>query len=302
MAAGNSPEWLNQNSTRAYPLAENSSRIDLTGSVRIPDSLLVAAQINAGQEYAVGTFFISAILATPDVVTLKISYLGATGTSREISKVGVFVALHTDNTNYSFVGQGTDGSILGSLTIGNLFDTLNLLPGLVEFSADSTPFETNALFFSTPAFKELQLYNGNTFVESFNRILKLRQGSNIRLTYVGEDTIRIDAIAGENLVTPASCDNALPKPPCIRTINGIGPDVTGNFQIEGSTCIDVSPSGNGVIVTDLCSKSCCGCSELEVLVNSLQQLETQIESLRNQANSVNEQQSTMIANLVANLI
>ena len=301
MSSGFSPEWLNQNSTRAYPLAENSSRLDITGSIKIPDSLLVAAQINAASSYAAGVFYISQVAAFPDQVSITIGYLDPSGSQRNIAIITALISTFVDNTSFAFTGQGADASVIGSLTFGNLLATLTNIPGVVNFSPSATPFEVNALFISVPALQSVQLYNGNTLVETFSQILMLRAGSNIQLSYVGNNTIRIDAVSGANLTEPSTCANAIPIPPCIRTINGIPGDANNNFNIEGGTCITINTDNNGIDIIDNCSSSCCGCTELEVLMTSLNEVESQVQALVTQISTSSETLATMVANLVSNL-
>lgn len=298
------PEWLNANSGRAFPLAENSSRLDITGSVKLPDSLIVAAQINQTPRYATGTFYISELVASPDLVSITISFWTDSATAvRRIATIGVPVALHIEGKSYAFIGEGSDGSILGSLTIGSLIDTLRGVPGELSFEVGSTPFEVSALFISTPALEAIEVYNGTTLLGRFSTILKLRAGENIRLSYVDDDpdVIRIDAIDGLNLTNPGDCANAIAIPPCIRTINDIPPDDNGNFNLDGGQCINVDVEVGTISLVDLCSQSCCGCTELETLLTGLQGVEQQVTAFRTQMTDVVGQQTTMIANLAANI-
>lgn len=293
------PEWLNVNAGRAFPLAENASRLDTTGNIKLPDSLMVAAQISMTADYVVGTFYVSRIGGFPDRVVVVLSFLNELGMSREIASITVPLATHIVNTTYAFTGVDSDSILLGSLTLGDLSETMAQVPGLVDFEASSTPFEVSALFVSTPALKAFELYNGSTLVQSFSNILKLRAGENIRMTRIDDLTIRIDAISGENLTTPDQCGNAQPVPPCIRTINGVAPDDDGNFNLDGGECLDVNVQIGTITLTDLCAKSCCGCSELEDIVAGLKAVEAQIATF--QVNSVEtiRTQAQMITNLAA---
>lgn len=297
------PEWLNANSGRAYPLAENGSRLDISGNVILPNSLIVAAQINMVPSYANGTFYVKDVSASSSVVTVSIGYSNDSG-DREIATVRIPVLGHKENTTFPFVGSGNDSSILGSLTIGSLAETIQSIPGGVSFTKASTPFEVSALFISSPALEAIEIYSGSVLIKRFNEILKLRAGENIRITLVDDDpdTIRIDAIVGENLVQPDDCENAPPIPPCIRTINNQPADENGNFNIDGGKCIDVQTSPGLIVLKDLCSQSCCGCDELAELVAGLQSVEGQISQLKNQMDATVVQQNLMITNLVSNLV
>lgn len=295
------PEWLNTNSGRAFPLSENALRTDITGSIKLPDSLIVAAQISMTPDYVGGTFYVSQVGGFHDRVTIEVSYMDQSAESRKIAVITALAATHSENQTYTFTGTGSDAVLLGSLTIGSLVKTVDTVPGLVLFEPSSTPFEVAALMVSTPALKSIDLYNGDVLVQSYTNLLKLRAGENIRLTRIDEVTIRIDAISGENLVQPDACANAVPKPPCIRTINGVPPDSNGNFNLDGGECLSVVVAAGSIELTDNCATSCCGCEELQTLVAGLTSMEAQIQSLRENAVETIHQQVTMIATLAANV-
>lgn len=295
------PEWLNVNAGRAYPLGEDSSRKDTSGNVKLPDSLIVDARISVVEAYLTGQFYVSRVGAFPDSVVIVVSYLPEDDDAREIATITVKTADHVPNTAYSFSGNGDDSSVLGMLTVGNLEEALRQVPGFVEFGVADAPFEPHVLFVSLPALQSVQLYTGNNLVFTATRILKLREGENCRLSYVGDDTIRIDLIPGENFTAPGDCENAQPLPPCIRTINGQAPDEDGNFNIDGAECIEVDTVPGTVSLIDRCAKSCCGCTELEALVSSLQSVEAQLEAAKSGSQTVINQLSKMLADLVSNM-
>lgn len=112
------------------------------------------------------------------------------------------------------------------------------------------------------------------------------------------NTIRIDASPGANLTDPGDCENAIPLPPPIRTINNV-PPVEGNFNIDGGKCISCDASPGLLEIKDLCAQSCCGCSELSVLMAGLKMVDAQRDQLQNQINTVVVQQTAMLANLAA---
>jgi hypothetical protein len=296
------PDWLNANSGRAYPLSESGSLTDTTGGIKIPNSLIVAAQINMLPSYAEGTFFIRSIEASLTLVGITVGYVTG-ATERNVATVSVPVSTHSENTTYPFVGAGDDSTVLGSITIGRLEDTIASVPGAIFFSPLATSFEVSALFVSSPALEAVEIYNGSSLFKRFESILKLRAGENLRISYVDGDvnTIRIDAISGENLVKPSDCENATPLPECIRTINGQSADEDGNFEIDGGKCIELKTEPGLITLKDMCSQSCCGCTELEALLSSLSQVESQILQLRSQISTTVTQQNLMITNLVSNL-
>lgn len=171
---------------------------------------------------------------------------------------------------------------------------------MIGFNSSATPFEVSCLFVSSPALEAIQIYNGDDLLGSFNGILKLRAGENVRLSYVEDDpdVIRIDFVDGENVQKVDECENAIPIHPPIRTINGIGPDENGNFTIDGGKCISIDTVVGLLKLIDLCSSSCCGCSELEVLMSGIKQVEDAITQIRSQINTGVLSQNEMIIKLV----
>ena len=159
------------------------------------------------------------------------------------------------------------------------------------------------MFVSIPALRAVNVYSGSSLIHIATDILRLKAGENIRLTYEDDtQSIRVDAISGLNL-DPVPCNNnPFSVPSCIKTINGIGPDENGNFNVLGSECIQINPETNAISVHDLCSQSCCGCTELEQLTEGLSQLKAQEESLKLLIESVQAQQSSLISSLASNIV
>ena len=292
------PEWLNANSVRAYPLSESATRLDELGYIKIPDSLIVSASITIHPDFASYVFFVSRINITSQSAQVTISCQDLSGNNNVVCTI---TGNTVDGINQVFdiTGSGNLSSITGNITLGDIQQSSSEAVGAFNFTAESAPFEPTIVYVSLPSLNYLQAYNGSALVGTFDDLLSLRAGENIKLTYVDNNTIRIDAIAGLN--DPTDCSGKAPAPPCIKTINGIAPDLNGNFVINGGECIDIAPGTASITISDTCSKSCCGCNELEALMNSLSLLETQYQSLRDQINTVQTQQSQMISNLVANL-
>lgn len=305
------PEWLNANALRSYPIRENASRTDTSGNFTIPNDLIVAAQINCPRSYADGTFYISRIVVGISFVSIYVSYQPASGDPVDISYVKAETDPFSRFSYYSFVGQGDLSNVMGYITIGEVEESVRQGIGEFLFSSTSTPLEVNTYFVSVPAMESVEILtsSGQTLHKA-TRILKLKAGENIRLTYdtTGDPdpygTIRIDAINGENLVKPSECGNVAPLlPPCIRMINGVSPDATGHFWIDESECIEIQENqvANSIKVIDKCSQSCCGCDQLQELTDALEGLKLQEETLRNLIISTQTQQSELLANIISNL-
>lgn len=309
------PEWLNANSLRNYPIRENASRTDVSGSFTIPNELLVSAQFNYSRDYLNGRFYISKVVVSDRSVRIFISFLSSeeNAVSREIGNVNIFSESFEKFSYFSFSGQGEDFAVLGSLGIGDISSTINAGIGEFLFDPDATTFEANTQFVSIPALKTVEVYNADDqLLYRATEILKLKEGDNIKLTYlppqVGSGdpygSIRIDAIDGQNLVSPNDCENVTEfLPPCIKRINGVGPNADGTIFLVGSDCIDVLdlPSAHTLELSDTCAESCCGCIELQALTDALEKLKEQEQTIRDLINSTQGQQSELLANIISNL-
>lgn len=311
------PEWLNSNSVRNYPISENCSRTDITGSYTISNDLIVSAQVNHPRSYADGVFYISHLFVSVPFIKISISYKVGSESPSLISNIEINTKNFSKFSYYPFVGVSDNSSIVGAIAIGDISETIDRGLGQFEFDSESTNFEINCRFISVPSLRKVDVYDSdNNLIHSATDVLKIKAGDNIRISYdplintltSQEDkygAIRIDAIIDENVVTePDGCETAKSfYSPCIKTINGVRPDLNGNFWIEESECIGIDEykDSNSIKVSDLCSESCCGCIDLEALTSGLEQLKQQEERLRELVLTTQGTQSELLANLIANL-
>jgi hypothetical protein len=298
-------EWLNANSTRNYPIQEGLGREAIQGGFVIPNNFLLAAQINIPRDYVEGTFFIQEVGSFADSSYLVIGYLDSL---LEVSKVANISINHSDHSYgkyYSFVGLDEFYSVVGSIAIGDVDLLKSRGLGSFSFESSQASFEPSCLFVSVPAVKAVEVYSGSSLVHVATDVLRLKAGENIRLTYVDDspDHIRIDAVPGENVLEPDECENSpYAEEPCIRTINGIPPDENGDFKIFGSDCIRIDPGTNSISIHDLCSVSCCGCNELEELVDGLAAVKAEEDNIRTMLSLVQSTQADMITKLVSQVV
>jgi len=303
-------EWLNANTLRSYPIYENCTKVDRSGTFEIPNDFLASAQINFSREDTSGEFYISSIENYGDTISVYISH---SAEQKEVASVKMDYGTHSINKVYPFAGSGEFSHIVGYLCASTLESMHESPKGRFEFLATAATFETNCLFVSVPMLKRVEIYSGDTIIHSEANVLRLKAGENIRLSYEEADAeyggstgiIRIDAISGVNLQEPDRCNNApTGKDICIRTINGIGPDDMGNFNVYGDECLEVIdlPDQNAIKVVDKCSQSCCGCTELDTLVEALETLKTKEENMKNMVDSLRTQQTEMITKLSQEII
>jgi hypothetical protein len=311
------PEWLNSNSVRNYPVAENCSRQNNTESFTIPNSFFVAAQINHSRQYLTGFFYISRLIVSVPFIKVFIGYKEGNLDPVEIGSFEI------DNNNfskfsyYSFVGVNEHSSIVGSFAMGDIQELIHEGLGEFQFEPSSTKLEVNCRFISVPSMQAIEIYNSDdTLIHKATDTLKIRAGENIRITYIPTENqgteipdlygcIKIDAVLDENIISePDACESVKSFfQPCIKYINGVPPDSDGKFWMEESECIGIDeyPGNNSIRITDLCSESCCGCVDLSFLTEGLEQLKQQEERLRELVLTTQGTQSELLANLIANL-
>lgn len=302
------PEWLNSNSVRGYPLSENGTRLDLSGDVKLPDALIVDASLSVHPEMANQVFFVSEVRLSPEQAIIQISRSVKVGGVTTDYVVGLVTALTSNGLNkpYSLTGTGDGYDISGTIVVGDIARAAYDALGVLKFSSASTPFEPATLNISLPMVRAIEIYDGESKVNTFTGVLRLKAGRNIRLSYEEDEQeggrIRIDAIDGLNTIDPNTCSPTTGLGPPIRTINGQGPDENGNFTINSGECIEIGELTNGISISDTCSKTCCGCDNLAKLVAGLQALEQQCQTLKNNIYEVQANTSRMMAYITAAMV
>lgn len=291
------PEWLNANSTRAYPVQEASPRTSQDGTLTLPNSLVVDARFDAPASYVGGRFYVDSVEILPDRVSVSVGYRDSVGESTLVAVVVARTDSHATNDSYAFRGAGVHHSVIGSLSIGKIADAQAKGAGRHFFGPDSAPFEICTMHVSQPMVEYIALVEEGREVSRMSGPVALAAGENIRLTRMDDGTVRIDAIPGEGM---DDCPQQNPLTPPVRTINGVGPDESGNLRLAGSECIQTSVSEASTIeILDLCSSSCCGCQELATLLEGLRTVDRQVDSLREMIYRSFNEQSGMISTLTA---
>ena len=289
------PQFLDQNATRAYPVSSSCSRVASDGQ-SLPDSLLVGAVINAVPASPFGTFHISGVVLSPTLVSITISRLVGSVIS-EIATVSANPVTHVRNDSYDFVGGSGSPGTLGILILGDLKDALSKASGVLTFPIGTARIEMSVVRISRPYISSVTLIEAGVPTSVLTGDISLTSGRNIRLTMQEDGSIRIDAISGEGM---SACDD-LPR--CISQINGVSPTSTGEITLLGSECVAITTNTatNSLAIAESCSTPCCGCSEQANLAEALRRLNLQYNAVRDLAYRLSSESAQMVANLVAHL-
>lgn len=284
-------QWLNQNSQRAYPLADWGNATDQTGTVTIPQNFMLALYfpVHAGLVVSPDQFYIQSLGIYPTGFSISVGYYNGTGTPIVVGTVNIASAQHTEYSTYALAGINDFDDSVGKVAIGTLDDINKLPPGYYTFDHNATPLETDAIWPMIRGISSLIVVNGSDQSQRIYGDIELVAGDNMRivanLVEGLSPQIVFSAISGEGLNSTCACEDE-PVGNCIRFINGIPPLPDGNFRIVGNKCVDVQPITNGIQLSDLCSQPCCGCTELEALISQINRFADGVVTLQNFASNL----------------
>lgn len=268
-------EFLNHNSQRRYPLADDATCVDDSGSFTIPNDFLLELDlpVHAGMNVDPARFFVRHVGAFETGFSVVVGYQPAAGDPVTVATALVARQAHTRNRAYALGGVAPFDDTVGKVVIGRL-DSIDEQPaGFWTFTLAAARLDPDAVRPMIRGVSALVAVNGASRSVPLVGDVELVAGSNVRLTPVvaeGVTAIRIDAVSGEGLVEECVCegDAALGDP--VRSINGVTPDANGNINLMAGECTQVDPVVNGVRLSDVCSKPCCGCPEVEAITRDLE--------------------------------
>lgn len=268
-------EWLNGNSVRSYPLSDSATKTN--GSFTIPDSLILALYfpVNASINVQAENFFISSLTIFGTGLSLTLGYYDGSNSITAASAVMSF-SNHTEYKSYALAGSGDFVDSVGKVVFGKLEYIENLDAGQHLFTYQQGKLDTDCVRPVVRGVSSLVLVNGSDRSERLNGVIELIAGTNMRLSVISSSSstndvtqVRFDAISGEGLSNSCVCATDDTDAPCITTINGIAPTLNGDFSILTDECLSITNQQNGIKIEDVCSKPCCGCSELEAVTSDL---------------------------------
>lgn len=288
MPLGNwSIEWLNHNTQRSYPLADEASALDTTGTVRIPESLFVAIYfpIHAGLVVESTRFFLRRLTVLPTGLVVQLAYQPVEGAAVPVAVATVPADGHVEYTPYTLRGEGDFSDCVGRLVVGSLAEAASMPAGDYVFAYEATRLDTDTIRPLPRGISRLVVVSADGQAsEPIYGDVELVAGTNTRLTTLNQGAgvvrIRIDAVDRRGFAEDCDCEGVGELAPPIRTINGIAPTASGAFTLAGSECLRVEAITNGVALADTCSKPCCGCPELEALTQEVAHFGDEAATLR----------------------
>ena len=280
-------QWLNHNAQRAYPLVDWGSKQDQTGSITIPNSFMVALYfpLHAGHNVEAHKFFIKMLGIYPTGYNIGIGYDDGSANPPVVGTVNIAKSTHTENRSYAVAGVDDFDDSVGKVAIGVLAEIDQLPPGQYIFDYEEAGLETDCIRPQIRGITSLAVVTASGEVS--DRVygdIELVAGENMQINLSQVDglasRIIFNAIEGEGLNEDCVCEHVTAEQ-CITSINGIPPLPDGNFRIVGDDCLEVTPISHGIQLVDSCSQPCCGCEELEALIDQIDRFADGVVTLQN---------------------
>lgn len=278
MATNWNLEFLNHNSQRSYPLTENSSKTDLTGSFQITSDFMVGLDLTVPGELADHEkFYIKQLSVFPSGARVLFGYAGTPTT--EIAYSPVSFQNFQRNQTFPIFGLGEFEDIQGKLTIGRIAGVASQPGGIFNFDLEASRIEPTVVRNMLRGVSAIRIREANGSVSDwYTGHIELAAGANVRLD-VAEQldrvVITVNAIPGEGTLLSDLCDGEADLGPCISTINGIRPTPNGNFILNADECIGIDPVDHGLVISNTCAEACCSCPELEIITRDLERLHSE---------------------------
>lgn len=273
MAFVDNLEFLNLNSFRAFPIKEGLTRLSQDGLFTIPDDFLVDLVVSISSNVA-RSCYISRITNFFDKIVIDLSDENNTFVGNFI----IFPATHVQYQMYVLNPGESYAGANGKLVV-NTLATMQALPsGTFYFTKATAEFEARTIVPSVSGINRVLFTDVEGNQHSFTGDLKIEARLNLNFTYDSlNNKITIDA--GDGLGLNTDC-GAASNP--ITTINGVSPDVNGNFLLDFASCatLTVLTSNDGLLLNDVCCKPCIGCEEIGTLTDRTISLETDLLTLR----------------------
>jgi hypothetical protein len=265
-------DFLNLNSLRNYPVKEGLSRISTDGAFTVPNNFIVDFELSATLDIT-KRFYISKIVNKDSLITVEVS---------DDSDVlaGVFevnASSHTKYKKYLFIPTDIYAKANGIILVDSL-ENIKLQPsGIFSFTLATAEFETRTIIPGLSSLSRIIFNNANgkSFTVTGDIVIEAR--TNVKFKY---ESGKIIIDAGNDIGLNVACGNELN---CIKTINGITPDNTGNFTLDFSDCAVFTPipALTGLVLQDTCCQPCIGCDDIQHLTNRLIDTENNLITIKN---------------------
>ena len=291
--------WLNENSLREYPFHEGCGLRpnDSAGTLvehgwSVPNCLLVDMSVSVGGSDFDPFLYMGQMSVVGGGVTLVFCDSGG----NRVMSLFASVADHVKNASYQIAGTGSFSDARGVVCIGDLEAFFEQTPdGVYEFSPDEARIEPSCIRPSTVGVKTLRAVDSSGFTSlGLSGDVSLVAGENIRFDYDPVDNaLLVSADPNSGYSEKCECGDTDQK--FVRSINGIAVE---DVKIVGDECISVSTSNGVITMSDTCSKPCCGCAETAFINQTINDLQTSVNTLAGNVASLGDRLNEFVTSYV----
>lgn len=291
-------DWLNGNSQRTFPLADDADRLDTSASFKIPNDLLLdfTLPVRASSGIDPNGFYVSNITAFSAGVVVTVSYSGL-----PVCSCSILAATHEFGTAYTMTGTGEFADTAATLAVGDVAAVV-ALGGAWTFDLEHARINPSLIRPALQGVSAIRVVNEGTAGEWLTGDIELQSGRNIQFVVTptaGGYAVRVDAISDESLGATCECSDQNTAGEPIRTINNVGPDANGNIQlVPRYSCLNIEAGTAKLTFEDTCSQTCCGCAELEVVTEDLNMLNREVTTLQGVASRLDQQTTALSVGLI----
>ena len=297
-------EWLNENSGRAYPFMENCRRRPSDGSggllpdeYAIPNCAIVDFVVTVPHDFWSSAVYLGGMSMSSGYATfIFMASVPAQPQDEVIASVTVDLSTGDQNVWQPFGGSGRFVDARGALVIGDPEKFASLVAdGVYSFDKSETTFEPRCVRPSLARVSAITALDSGMAAVSgrLQGDVSIVAGRNIRLVYLPDDNaIRIDADSNSGYNEECKCEV---EESTISSINGIS---VNDVMIEGGDCIKITTEDGVIRIEDTCAKPCCGCAETTFINQTINDLQTSVNTLSGNVASLGDRLSTFITSYV----
>lgn len=302
MSASSNPiatGWLNENSLREYPFHEgcglrpnDSAGTVVDGGWTLPNCLLVDMSVAVDGSNMDPFLY----LGQMSVVSGSVTLVFCDRNGDRVMSVYATSAGHEKNGAYHVSGTGSFVDARGVVCLGDLDEFFERTPdGLYSFSPEEAMVEPTCIRPSLSGVRSLRAVDSSGYVSlRLTGDVSLVAGENIRFDYKLDENALVVS-ADPNSGYTDECDCKVSEQSFVRSINGIAVE---EVVIDGDDCIQVSTDGGIIKMTDECAKPCCGCAETAFINQTINDLQTSVNTLAGNVSSLGDRLTAFITSYV----
>lgn len=291
--------WLNENSLREYPFHEgcglrpsDSAGTVVDGGWTLPNCLLVDMSVSVDGSNMDPFLY----LGQMSVVSGSVTLVFCDRNGDRVMSVYATSAGHKKNDSYHVSGTGSFVDARGVVCLGDLDEFFERTPdGLYSFSPEEAMVEPTCIRPSLSGVRSLRAVDSSGYVSlRLTGDVSLVAGENIRFDYKPDENALVVS-ADPNSGYTDECDCKVSEQSFVRSINGIAVE---EVVIDGDDCIQVSTDGGIIKMTDKCAKPCCGCAETAFINQTINDLQTSVNTLAGNVSSLGDRLTAFITSYV----